>query len=67
MTRPNMRVLRAGGTRLAQIETECRTKWGVCLTISEFGAELWKCAARNNSSGIFLPQHHNLIMFQYSK
>ena len=53
MTRPDMRVLRADGTRLAPTATECRTKWGVCLTISEFGAELWECAARNNSSGIF--------------
>jgi len=27
MTRPKMRVLRAGGTRLAPTETECRKSW----------------------------------------
>ena len=46
MTRPDMRVLRAGGTRLAPTATECRTKWGVCLTISEFEAELWGAACQ---------------------
>ncbi len=63
MTRPKMRVLRAGGTRLAPTETECRIKWSVCFTISECGAELWEHEVRNNSSGIFQAQYLLIYLF----